>query len=268
MRIYDNAARAVVNAGARSLCRWLDEPTDDASLIAAEYESGSIDPGVVLLLSPFVALHLEIQAFGSTHIPGRFLEHNGRLRRWRALKRFSIRNQVLVLGKGFTSDHIHDESLRFDFRVRYLRKEDPLPLLADPVLAPFAALADVPGNERQEVLLQAARSLGTGGRTTLLQATRDLAQIRLKRDEINEVWSELALPIPLDRYSEGLPEGLKAGHFDGVQTGVFRTIAWALAERFGDDRRISLITHGLAKEPEGWFKRVMEAGSLDDLWSD
>jgi len=119
------------------------------------------------------------------------------------------------------------------------------------------------------VLLQAARLVLADGRPGLLQATRDLALIRLKRDTIDEVWKELAVPIPTSeqyRYEEGLSEGKLLGRADGERAGIITAIALALSERFGEDGRIPLIASELAKEPERWFARIMEAGSLEELW--
>src|SRR5690606_11110676 len=94
------------------------------------------------------------------------------------------------------------------------------------------------------------------GRPELLRATRDLAHIRLASGIIDEVWKELPMPIPTSEYYR---------YKEGEAEGAVRTIATALRDRFGDDRRIDEIARKLAAEPEHWFNRVLAAASLDDL---
>src|SRR5690606_38192731 len=121
-----------------------------------------------------------------------------------------LRHQVVVLGDGNIEDQVRDEGLRFHFHVRYLREEEPGPLLTDPVLAPLAPLADMPSGQRPSVLRRAARIVLADGRPELLRATRDLAHIRLASGIIDEVWKELPMPIPTSeyyRYKEGEAEG-------------------------------------------------------------
>jgi hypothetical protein len=266
---YDNAARLLANNGAQSLCRWLGAPTNEPRLIAAELPSSTVYPDVVLELRERFALHVEFQTHGASDIPLRVLEYTARLRRLAVLKGYSIRHQVVVLGEGYADDHVHDDGLRFHFHVRYLRDEDPGPLLSDPALAPFASLADVPEPDRQEVLLRAARIVLADGRPELLHAARDLAHIRLDSSTIDEVWKELPMPIPTSeqyRYEEGRAEGERHGRSEGMRDGIAMTIGDALTEKFGEDSRIPLIVQDLAKAPDGWFKRVLAADSLDDLW--
>ena len=175
------------------------------------------------------------------------------------LEGYSICHEVVVLGEGHVHNVIEDVGLWFTFPVRYVRDEDHEELLQDPVLAPFAAIADVDDRWRPDVLLRAARMAVADGRPELLQATRDLAHIRLESSTIDQVWKELPMPIPTSeqyRYEEGLAEGEARGLAEGEARGLNTAIAGALQDKFGEDSRIPAI----AETPGNQRHRVVQAG--------
>jgi hypothetical protein len=168
----------------------------------------------------------------------------------------SLRHQVVVLRDGWVDERVEDEGLRFHFHVRYLREEPAEVLLDDPVLAAFAAAADVEPTDRPAVLRQTLRTVMADGRSDLTRVARDLAHLRVPPDIIDEVWKEGPMPIKTSeqwRYEAGLAEGR------------VRTITEALRTRFGDDRRIPVAAGHLAIDSDDWLNRILAASSLDDL---
>jgi hypothetical protein len=260
MKIYDNAANLIVGTGAASLCRWLGHPINEPPrALPTRLPTTTIFPDSCFERAEREALHIEFQRRGDRKVGLRVLEYDARMRLHPLMDGFSFWHEVIVLGEGDVDKEIRDVGLRFEFGVRYIRNEDHEELLEDPVLAPFAPIADVDTRWRRDVLVRAAQTVLADGRPELLQATRDLANIRIRRDTIDEVWKELGMPIPTSeqyRYEEGLAEG---------EAKLAEGIAEALVSRFGDDDRISDIARQLAAHGTGWFKRVMAAGSLDDL---
>jgi hypothetical protein len=232
---YDNAANLLVRTGAASLCRWLGHMVDMARPLSTTMPTTTIHPDSCFEIGHQEALHIEFQRRGERNVRHRVLEYDARMRLQPELVSFSIRHEVVVLGEGHVHNEITDVGLRFTFPVRYVREEDHEELLQDPILAPFAAIADVDDKWRPDVLLVAAR---------------------IESSTIDQVWKELPMPIPTSeqyRYEEGLTEG------------EARAIAEALQDRFGDDTRLPEIARHLAAQGTGWFKRVMAAESLDDL---
>jgi hypothetical protein len=202
-------------------------------------------------------VHLEFQTSAERYFAHRMLDYWSRLSRAPDLAGLRIEQHAVVLGAGLVDGSLHGHRLRFSFEVHYLRDQPVDDLLANPTLAPFAALARVGDHQRGEVLRRALDLIVTvgddHGRTVLQRAAMDLARLRLDAATIDSIWKESAMPVPSwtkQLYDEGLEDAAGA----------------MLRLRFGDDERVPGIARHLVRlGADEFVARIEAAGSLDEL---
>ena len=212
-----------------------------------------------------LVLHVEFQAYGETFLGWRMIDYRSLLVRRPELKHKRIVQHVVVLGSDRVDEGVHDDQLDFTYPVHYLRDHPVDEFLADPGLAPFAALARLTDDERIDALRRAldiiAPLVDDQLRTALAQATVDLAAIRLDVATIEATWEESAMPIPSllnEKYEEGRSTGREEGR-EGL-------LAEMLRHRFGPDDRIPVTARRLAAlAPDEALRRLEQAAGLDEL---
>jgi hypothetical protein len=266
---YDNAMKAMCTHVPRALCQWLGLPvrTDvnatRLSEMATKPATRQVD--AIMVIGDWLVVHLEFQAYGETFLGWRMIDYRSLLVRRPELKGKRILQYVSVLGGDRVDEGVHDDQVDYSYTVHYLRDHPVDEFLAEPSLAPFAALADLSDEERADALGRALDLIATVAddevRTALAQATVDLAAIRLDTAIIKATWEDSAMPIPSfvnNLYEEGVSIGRREGRQD--------LVADMLRERFGADDRIPAIAPELASLSSGdLLRRLTEVSSLDEL---
>ncbi len=182
---------------------------------------------------------------------------------------------VVVLGEG-TVGSIDHGGFRLGCRVLYLRDVPVEDLLAEPALAPLAALGRGSDEERADAHLRALRLIAehAGDRTSeLLETASVLATIRLRAPTIQKIRTEAGMTVEsiADFYAqtEGGQFLIDKGREQGREQAREEAVAVLLRERFGDDPRIPGVARRLAAgDLATAYRSVLAAGALDDLADD
>jgi hypothetical protein len=262
---YDNAMKAMCTYVPLALCRWLGLPlaggVEVARLSEMATKAATRQVDAILAIGDWLVVHLEFQAHGEVFLGWRMLDYRSLLVRRPELKGKQLVQHLIVLGSDRVDEGVHDNEVTYSYTVHYLCDHPVEEFLADPELAPFAALADLADEDRADALRRAldliAAVADSALQLALAQATVDLAGIRLDDDKIDATWEESAMPIPsvLNRKFE-----------EGRVTGREELAAAMLEERFGPDGRVTAIAHQLASlAPHDLAKRLDQVSSLDEL---
>jgi len=183
---------------------------------------------------------------------------------------FRLSQHVLVLGNGQVRgyDDLPTFGFALDVRVIYLREHDPAEFLANPVLAPFAALGRGSPALREEALGAAIRLLRDSDhpqRWVLLQVTEALARIRLDPLTIERIEKENGMNIqPLVDFYRDTEVGHRLqdlGRDEGVGLGREGVLLALLRSRFADGPQVREAAHRLAEWDEAAAIEAISAAS-------
>jgi predicted transposase/invertase (TIGR01784 family) len=230
-------------------------------------------------------VHIEFQASGEARYGYRMLDYRVRLYARPEVRGKRLVQHVIMLADGSVDDGIRDDDLDYRYQVHYLREQPVEPFLADPELAPLAALAKVSDDERPAVLRKVAALIATVEdpelRRMLSEAAADLALLRLDVAIIKSTWEENDMSIPsfaralyeeeLEAHrqkvrEEALEEGREAGREEGREEGREQLVVGILRHRFGHDARIPALARQLAAlDGDDLMRHFEQATSLDDL---
>jgi predicted transposase YdaD len=148
--------------------------------------------------------------------------------------------QVVIFLKSTTSetvftDQFEDTNTRHRYRVIRLWEEDPIPLLANPALLPFAALArsDAPNTLLEQVATQIDRIEEPRQRGNLAACVEVLAGLRFNQDLIHQLFREEVMQESVI-YQDILQKGLQQGLQQGKQEEALSLIIRLLTRRFGE----------------------------------
>lgn len=189
-----------------------------------------------------------------------------------------VTQHVVVLGNGRLRgyDDLSGQGFALDLRVTYLREVSASVFLAEPGLAPLAALACGSNGERQLAFAAGLRLIHErGGQRSreLLEFAAVLATIRLDRHTINKIVKEIGMTvesIAAEFYdTEFGQELVRMGRVEGrnearVEARVEMLTA-LLTERFGDHPDLPATARRLADWPGG---AAVHAVTSATTWED
>ncbi len=245
---YDNICKYLAEQYPSEFVHWLSgEEATEITVLKTEL---SVEPiradSLTLLQTANRILHLEFQTLPGSNppLPFRMLDY------WVRLKRLygCPVEQVVIFLKSTTSetvftDQFEDTNTRHRYRVIRLWEEDPTPLLANPALLPFAALArsDAPNTLLEQVATQIDRIEEPRQRGNLAACVEVLAGLRFNQDLIHQLFREELMQesvIYQDILQKGLQQGLQQGKQEGLQQGkqeeALSLIMRLLTRRFGE----------------------------------
>jgi hypothetical protein len=202
---------------------------------------------------------------GEAFFGWRMLDYRSLLSRRPELKGMALRQHAVVLGWHRVDEGVHDDEVDYRFTVHYLRDQPVGAFLERPELAPFAVLADVPGDARQSALHQAldliAPVTDDHVRSVLAHAAVELAALRLDSDTIKATWEDSAMPIP-----SLLNETYEEGRADGREEGREELVLAMLRQRFGAAEGLPVVARRLAAlDPNEVLARIGRAADLAEL---
>lgn len=227
---YDNICKYLAEQYPSEFVRWLSgEEVTDITVLKTELISEPIRAdSLTLLQTANQILHLEFQTLPASNppLPFRMLDYWVRLKRqYRCLI-----EQVVIFLKSTSSEAVFineftDTNTRHSYRVIRLWEQDPAPLLANPVLLPFAILArsDSPNTLLEQVATQIDRIEEPSQRGNIAACTEVLAGRRFDKNLIRQLFREEVMQesvIYQDILQRGLEQGLQRGLEQGLQQGL------------------------------------------------
>lgn len=241
-QLYDAAMRWWAESHLAAVAGWLDPSVAGLPAGAFVPQPTSftvpvIHADLLLTAGPGRLMHVEYETRPDAGLVGRMYDYRGRIMRQHPGMRLG--QFVIVLGEGHVRGHddLATTGFALDLQVIHLREHAPADFLADPVLAPFAALARGSRREREASLGAAIRLLRDSGHphtAELVKVTEALARIRLNEATISRIRRENAMDLkPL---LDWFRDDDWAVHFreEGREEGRERLLLAMLRARFGD----------------------------------
>jgi hypothetical protein len=262
---YDDAMKALCAQVPLPLCQWLGVPVEGTvepvrlSEMAPRAATRQVD--ALLAVGNRTIVHVELQSSGEAFFGWRMLDYRSLLSRRPELKGMALHQHAVVLGWDRVDEGVHDDEVDYRFTVHYLRDQPVEDFLERPELAPFAVLADLPGDARRSALRRALDLIGPVTddhvRSVLAHAAVELAALRLDSDTIKATWEDSAMPIP-----SLLNETYEEGRADGRE----ELVVAMLRQRFGPADGLPVVARRLATlDPDEVLARIGRAADLAEL---
>jgi hypothetical protein len=261
--VYDAAMRLWADSCLAELAVWLDPsmaglPREAFQKQPAQFAAPVVTADLLLTAGVGRLMHVEYETRPDDDLVRRMYDYRGRM--MREFPGYRLTQHVLVLGSGWVRgyDDVKTFGFALDVRVRYVRDHEPWEFLSNPVLAPFAVLAQGSRSQREQSFAAAIRLLRDSDlpqRWVLLQVTEALARIRLDPLTIERIEKENGMSIqPLVEFYRDTEVGHRLqdlgraeGREQGVELGREGVLLALLRSRFADGPQVREAARRLAE---------------------
>ena len=256
---YDTAMKLWADECLMEMAKWLDPsvaalPRSAFRKLPTVFAAPLVTADLLVAAGHRRLLHVEYESRPRDDLVRRMYDYRGRM--MREFPGYRLTQHIVVLGTGVVRgyDDLDRFGFALDVRLVYLRDHDPAEFLADPIWAPFAALARGTRVEREQSLGAAIRLISNSEhpqRRVLLQVAEALARIRLPPLVIERIERESGMNIqPLvnmylttevgHRIEDiGREKGLEQGREQGRE----EMLLALLRSRFGDGSELGAAAH-------------------------